>query len=110
MLPTPDDLTRRARAAWGYSLLTYEQLGAATGIKPGTLKGLLRGGGGPAPSIEQAALIAEACKVPPRFVTEGFASDEITDLRVVVLQVVADVVRLTRELQELRGTDHRAAP
>lgn len=71
-VPSPDDLKRRARAAWGYSLLGQKALADETGIEARTLDSLLAPKGR-TPSVEQAWKIAAACEVPTDFVIDGWA-------------------------------------
>lgn len=114
MPPDGHELKRRARAAWGYSLLDQEKLAEATKIPHATLKGLLRAGGGPSPTVEQSWRIAKACCVPPDFMTHGWgwAAGERDNLLGRMAQLeerVADLTaaegRLSAAIDGARGTD-----
>lgn len=78
-IPGPAERKRRARAAWGASLKDAKKLNVE-GVPYGTLKDLLARTG-PAPTLEQALAIADACGVPQKFILTGDLSPDEPSFR-----------------------------
>jgi hypothetical protein len=89
---SPEELKRRARAAWAYSLKGQEELNVDQ-VPYNTLRGLLSPNG-PNPSVEQAWAIADACGVPRDFMLTGHLRPPAPPLEEVVAQLLQAVTSL----------------
>lgn len=69
----PSDYNRRARAAWAFAGITYDELATRTGIKVDTLRGYLRRAKPNVPDLKALLAIGDACGVPAAFMQHGFA-------------------------------------